>query len=575
MGSKARFLALGLVATATASFAGLASCGGDDNKNTADGGSDGSGDVVTADNFVPPSNCDAGVVARTCTAKDCTAKAGEPAVCVANQCVKVKSAECQEIVGPVDNDDAILIGSLLSTHGSDSLAGKTRVHAAALAVNEINTTAGGVYTADGCGRRPLVYVSCDDSNEPINRDAGPEAGVYDRVAAAKHLATELGVAAIIGPNNSGNTLEIFSKVTRDSRTIIMPPTSSAAEISGDKLEGGTQDGVRLVWRLVPDDDIQDKALVQLYTSVAAELARAGKTTLKVAIISRQDAYGQGNLNGMKAGLTLNGKPYTDPANDANHLERSYATTGMPPAAVWQDVLAFQPDVIFHFGLGEFSTGIIAPYEDNNVADGGVTVDGGDGGTTIQTGNPPIWLTTSSGQRGDLLNVLKTRQAVGKRIRGTTSLVITPLAQDFFNFRYKVAYPNDTPSLLGGMANAYDAVYMIAFGATSTQVASGAAFKSSTLGRGFAKLVGGATQIDVGPAKLKAGLELALQGQTFDFNGASGPLDFDPLTGQAPGDFSIWCIRTDPNTLAPVFENVTGQYWSYRTSTLTGTYTCPQ
>jgi branched-chain amino acid transport system substrate-binding protein len=567
-------LALGLFGTA-ALFGALASCGGDD---TAGPTPDAGNDVVVIDNYVPPSPCaDAGAPARTCTARQCTQQAGEPSVCVANQCVKLKTTECQDVFGPADNDDAVLVGSLLSTHGSDSVAGNVRVHSTALAVNEINNTAGGVYTADGCGRRPLVYISCDDSNALVNPDAGAEAGAYDRVAAAKHLANELQVAAIVGPQNSGNTLQVFFNVTGPAKTMLMPPTSSAAEISGSKLDGGTQDGVRLVWRMVPDDDLQGKALKRLYESVVAELAKAGKTTLKVAIIARMDAYGQGNLAFMQSNLTLNGKPYMDAANAAYHIERSYDVTKPVPATVWQDVLAFQPDIIFHFGLGEFSVGVIAPYEDANAGDAGITVDagpdGGDGGT-IATGNGPIWLTTASGQRGDLLTVLKTRPQVWTRIRGVTNLVITPLAQDFFNFRYKVAYPNDTPSLLGGMANCYDAVYMIAFGATESQTKLGAAVKSIDVGRGFTKIVTGTSQIDVGPAKVKDGLEQARQGQAFHINGASGPLEFDPATGQTPGDFPVWCVRKDPNTGNPVFENVTGQSWSYKTDTLGGTFTCP-
>ena len=72
------------------------------------------------------------------------------------------------------------------------------------------------------------------------------------------------------------------------------------------------------------------------------------------------------------------------------------------------------------------------------------------------------------------------------IRGSVPGVVTPLAQDFYNLRYKTAYP-DTP-LTFGMAGAYDATYMFAYvmaalsKANPTGRSSSAARRKSTSGR---------------------------------------------------------------------------------------------
>ena len=36
-------------------------------------------------------------------------------------------------------------------------------------------------------------------------------------------------------------------------------------------------------------------------------------------------------------------------------------------------------------------------------------------------------------------------------------------------------------------------------------------------------------------------------QPFNFEGASGSLQFDPNTGEAPSDIQIWCLPDDVNT----------------------------
>ena len=180
----------------------------------------------------------------------------------------------------------------------------------------------------------------------------------------------------------------------------------------------------------------------------------------------------------------------------------------------------------------------------------------------------------SGQRQQLLDVIAapTRPTLRLRVRGTSSLLLTPLSQDFFNNRYKAAYP-DAEELVFGMAQSYDSTYMVAYAIGQTKPTQTSAVVSLDVARGMSKLSGGTTRIDVGPARIKEGLELARKGEAVDFNGASGPLDFDPGTGDAPGDYAVWCIRLKASDGKPVFENATGLAYRYATDTLDGTFTC--
>ncbi len=548
-------LAVGSVASsASVAFVACSDDAGGGSEATSDAGGDGGGNTQT-DGSTADLCADAGArPARTCTAAACTAQNGEPSVCVADQCVKLKSEECAFVSGATDDDDAVIVGSLLDLKGSDKAAGVARQNSVDLAVAEINT-AGGIPTADGCGKRLLAYVSCDDS-VAFNADAGITAP--SRRRAAKHLAEELKAIGIVGANNSNNTVELSTNVTNPAKALLIAPTAGAGEIT--TIANATQDGTRVLWRMIPSDDLQSKAVAKYGEQVAKEL---GRTTIKALIVHRDDPFGRGLRDGVKANFSLNGKPWGDAANAANVSEVGYPVSGpVDYASVRTQMLAFQPDVIFFFGLGEISGNVIVPYEKANTG----------------AANKPMWVSSSSGQRADFISALRddaTLKATGiqARMRGTSAQLTTALSQDFFNFRYKEKY-SEPKTLTFGQTQAYDATYLLAFAAAATRPTY-APIASIEVAKGLSKTVGGTEIVNVGPTRVRAGLEKLRTGGSIDFTGASGPLDFDPAVGEAPGDYAVWCVRTDPNTSEPVYENVTGMTWKYTTNTLDGTFTCPQ
>jgi ABC-type branched-subunit amino acid transport system substrate-binding protein len=463
----------------------------------------------------------------------------------------------------------LLLGQLVSFNGSDTLNGDARFLSASLAINEMNDTTqgnGGILSSDGCTKRPLVLIACDDSNSPLPNDAGTES----RDNAATHLTKDLAVEGIIGPENSANTIDVFTHVGVNALTVLMPGSSSSVDI--DTIEGGTQQGVRLIWRMVPDDSFQTKAMAEFYTAVVSP--RVTNTPQKVAIVYRSDAYGVGGYEYLTGGapmanLQVNGASFNDPSNAGNTLALEYDYTKAIPASLVQQALAFQPDVMIVFGQGEVSVGLVAPFEDQNngVTDGGVP----EGGTTI--GKKPQYILTTSGERADLLNVIAARPGFGlqQRIQGTSSLLITALTQSFYNVRYLNAYP-DGGNLLAGMPGTYDSAYMLAY-AIQSQNPANAAVPAINVGKGLTQVVTGATQVDVGPSSFNMALGTLQKGQAIKFNGASGPCNFTPATGQEQGDYTMFCVRTDPNSMLPTYQNNTGMTWSYMSDSLVGTYVC--
>jgi hypothetical protein len=90
-----------------------------------------------------------------------------------------------------------------------------------------------------------------------------------------------------------------------------------------------------------------------------------------------------------------------------------------------------------------------------------------------------------------------------------------------------------------LAQAYDATYVGAYGVVFASK-GGSDYDGIDVATGMAHLESGAS-IAVGPLQWPAGKEdLGTVGQ-FDISGTSGPLQFNPQTGEAPGPILVWGI----------------------------------
>ncbi len=492
--------------------------------------------------------------AKACTAAKCTTDLGEPATCVADACVKLRSVDCPIVAGATDSDDVIVIGAMLAQNGSNASSGTARINSVELAIKEINT-AGGIPDPDKCKpARKLALVACDDSN--IIPDGGTPApdGGTQRMRAAAHLIDELKVPAIVGGSTSGNTLDIAKRATVPAKVMLFAPSSTAISITAPTDFNASPDGTRLLWRAAPSDVVQSKVLQLSYAALEAETkADGGPANVKLALVVKNDAYGKGIQSAFEAGLTVNG---VAAAGNPNFTAIVYKNTpadidGVLQAQAVTDLTTFAPDIIVMAGTSEATTGILQPYEATNPA------------------KKPNYLLADGQRKLELLAAVEASASLRARMRGSVPGIVTALAQDFFNFRFKAAYPNN-PQLSYGMAGSYDIAYMIAYAAAASK---GAKVDGTTLAKNMAQLVGGTQVIDVGPQSLTQGMQAMVNGAKTDFNGASGPLNFDLASGEAPSDYTIWCVGIDPNTTKPIFNDATGQVYSAVDNKITGTYSC--
>ena len=209
--------------------------------------------------------------------------------------------------------EPLRIGGLLPHTGSLALMLPPMEAAAKLATNEINA-AGGVLG------QPVDWLTGDDGTNPE---------VAKRTVAA-HI--EAGVQVIIGAGASGVTRAVLPDVVK-AGIVLFSPCNTAADLSTAQDRG-------LYFRTAPSDLLQGKALADV-------IMRDG--IQKVAIVARDDAYGTGLQDIVKAELERAGLP----SGQIRSMRYPSAEDAKPDfGATAGEVKAFQPDGVLVIGFGE-------------------------------------------------------------------------------------------------------------------------------------------------------------------------------------------------------------------------------
>ena len=429
-------------------------------------------------------------------------------------CVALRTDECDTVIGNWQSDNAFVIGSILPTKGDDLSSGLACQNAIRMAIEEFPS---GLPATPGEGaRRPIVLVGCNDGSDQ-------EQGVR----AARHLA-EVGVPAIIGAQWSGITRRIAEDVTIANGILLVSPSSTAATLTNLEDHG-------LVWRTAPSDTFQAEALVQ-YVPVVEQFVRTQsgnpQKKIKLMIVYQSSDYGKGlswlisnanmNINGQslsqnqEQGL-LAGFEYGDKtAGDVIQTDRAV-----------EAILGFGPDIVVNLCTAEGVNKIFVPVEM--------------AWPTLRPGVPgPRWIFGDGGKTGAVTVAVGANDELRRRVTGTVPGSDRPLFENF-KVGYKIRFVSDLlgtdPTALGP-AGAYDALYLLAFSATTlgTRPVTG-----PNLASGMTLLVRGQTAVDVGPVGVTTAFRELGAGRNIDFAGASGPLDFDLATGEAPSDIQVWCM----------------------------------
>jgi branched-chain amino acid transport system substrate-binding protein len=476
------------------------------------------------------------------TNQGCITTLGAPAICRASdhKCAALLSTECTKVYGDITSDDTIVLGLIFSITGTNGPSGIARQNSAELALNEIKQSVGGIPTGADGRPHPLAVVECDDN--------------LDSVKPAMHLAVDVGVPAIIGVASSTRVIDVATMVTIPDGVLLISPSATSPAITS------LQDK-NLVWRTAPSDVLQAVAIVDQLPAVEAAYRTANMvpaaTKLHATFVYINESYGLGLDEEVTKSGTFNGKPLGDPSNVGLIAPLSYEPNPTDLQAQITATLAQnpRPAVIVAFGSTEIITQYIGPLE----AAWGATVP------------RPLYLVSDAVQKTELLDLVATNDDLRKRIRGSVPSPGSSADFKSFVFKYEGMFGAPAPSVFG-MSGSYDSVFLVAY---SIAAAGPRAITGDELQKGFARLISG-TPVDVGGTNINTGLKLLASPGNFDFEGASGPLDFDLTTGEARSNIDVWCIAKD-GTGQPAFVS-SKRFFDAKTAKMTGTYdvtTCLQ
>jgi branched-chain amino acid transport system substrate-binding protein len=475
---------------------------------------------------------------------DCSAM-GDYYVCRQSsprQCVQLTSADCPTVVGDYKDDNAVFFG-LIADLASDT--GASILNGATLGVEDLNALKLPPKPGSSASR-PVVLVACTDQSDKTNGE---------RVA--KHMVEDLGLQAICGAAYSGITLGIAGDVTIPDDVLLMSSSATSTLITDYEKRDpkcmaacGADTGcqaqcVPILWRTSPSDKIQSAAIAAYFKDRYENEVRVDLGTmsmpfagqLKVAVAFKGDAYGQGLKEALEQVLQFNGQSALSQL-DTNYKAFNYGNpddTQSSPLKYNETVVAltqFQPDIILAFGTDE----AVHEPDPGNPTGAGIfkRVE-----ATWTGATKPHWLFSDGGLIPSLSDEAQVAGALS-RVRGTIPGTDNLNFQAFVS-QYSSRFSSETlgSAQTFGAAGAYDIMYLFSYSAVAAQSNP---LTGPQIAKGFSRMVGGATKIKVGKTGINQAFQiLSTADGAFDFDGASGPLDFDLKTGEAVSDIQIWCL----------------------------------
>lgn len=453
--------------------------------------------------------------AACATGHDCRKAAGGGA-CIAGACQAAfpKDATCNAITEPPDLltkplagvGAPLIIGGIMSF---DEPKHQARAVAIRLAVADINANG-------GMNRNQKLGVVFCDNGGPGNTATG-----VDRTARTNHavdyLAGTLGVPVIVDPTGSTDSIDIITRLKErayPTAIVASAATSPALTDVDDRLKPTDKYG--LFWRTCPSDIGQGKVLAQQVIP---------KATGKIAITYLKDAYGEGLAAVFRDtyGITQTESfPLTsDDLTSASSLAANAAAVDASGAGGVL-VIALQASSVVKIITSMAMKPIAAK---------------------------PFFLTDSAKDSASLLDPTLP-MAVKTILAGALGTApASPSGPNYEQLKINLKLMKVDPSSFSFVAHSYDATMVGAFGIIVASK-SGTTYDGVNVADGLAHLSAGKA-VDISPTGWLSGVgELTSKGQ-INVNGTSGKLDFDPTTGEAPGQIEVWQVSPDFKSFATV------------------------
>lgn len=431
---------------------------------------------------------------------DCRALNGVGSVCVENICQSVTlTPRCDttfpdRLLEREDLGDFVVIGNLMDRSNPSQ---KARENAALLAMFQVDE-------AGGLAEQNLGMVFCN-----IEEDAALDP--LDRTEAAVDSATWLvdsfGVPAIVGPSSSGDTQAVFTAVRGDDVMLISPAATSPALTTQDNTMP-TDEQPGLLWRTAPPDSEQGKL-------IASDIA--GRQVTRVAVINEVGPYGD-ELSRVFQAEYKAADLQPSPTVVVVHYRTAAEIGPVASQAAALDV----EEVVFLSSVPAHVEGFL------NAA---ASIDDFDGkGIFLSDTAASIDLSTTDASRFPMIRGTRPQLPVGETFNA-------------FDASYALLFPGQDVTQFSFAANAYDAAFVTLLGIAWASEQE-EAITGPTVARGLRKLSSADATTPLVTSRWQGAVQAFRQGMSIDVEGASGDLDFDPITEEPGGVFECWTVAED-------------------------------
>jgi ABC-type branched-subunit amino acid transport system substrate-binding protein/tRNA A-37 threonylcarbamoyl transferase component Bud32 len=490
------------------------------------------------------------VAARSCRSNvECTRTSREPAVCrqETGTCAVLSSADCHIVAEPgdVENDATVWFGAMFPLLGDEAQAfGKREFQAVDLARYDFARMLRGLNTrSDAKGAHPLAIVACDDSQ--------------DASRAARHLVDDVGVPAVIGFRTSSEVIDLATSIFIPRGVLAVAALNTSPIIASLPRAPGQP---RMVFRTTYSSAQAAAPIGRLVSDVLEPEIRAetsdrrGRDPLRVALVRQDDAAGIGFADALFRALRYNGRSALE--NESNYAEITYPfDTGGGEKAdfgrIARKLSAFAPHIVIHFGADEALVHVLEPLER---------------GWKRDAFRPRYVKPSALGPA--LLSFIGQSAERRRRFLSITSSSATSTNARFVA-RYSETYAEKVTRTFSPNSS-YDAFYLLAY---ATHALGHEPVTGVALAQAIGRLLPPGLPIDVGPSGIFDALNALSTTGHIDLNGATGRLDFDMNTGEAPVDLAVLCVKADADGNAT--ESVeSGLTYDAKAGALRGERHCP-
>lgn len=391
--------------------------------------------------------------------------------------------DCTQIYGVSPKEaletETILLASVLPYTGDLSAFGPKIGQGVELAIDEINQ-AGGILGHN------VGVLFCDSATD---------AEVAKR--ALTHIISLEKIPAVVGPAASSIVIDAYTNITKDANLVMVSPSATSTQIAEYQDSG-------LLWRTVASNATQGDA-------IARYLLEEGFK--QIAIINRNDVFGNGLRDEIAETLCA-----AFPCGDSGRYyfgiyDEDSISTQQSQIAI--DLEEFNPEI----------TVLISYFED------GVSFLE----LTSQLSDSQFFL--SDGMRTEELLSANLPEGLFCQTLGTQAA-----SQSDKNFKsFSLRFTSKYDEVGAYSANAYDAIYMIAYSIAATDAEAPSGFNVAT---GMARLNAGDV-VNAGTSFWKNTTQLLASNPsiTINYEGASGSLDFDEQ-GEIISDIEAWSFDMD-------------------------------